>query len=48
MEVAPEATEESSVNLILDLNLVTDTPDTLDFERMAHVVTGVYALLTTP
>jgi len=26
---------------------VTDTPDTLDYERMAHVVTGVYAAMTT-
>ena len=26
---------------------VTDTPDTLDYERMAHVVTGVYAAITT-
>lgn len=25
----------------------TDTPDTLDYERMAHVVTGVYAAITT-
>ena len=25
---------------------VTDTPDTLDYERMAHVVTGVYAAVT--
>jgi len=24
-------------------HLVTDTPDTLDYERLAHVVTGVYA-----
>ena len=27
-------------------HLVTDTPDTLDYERMAHVVTGVYAAVT--
>ncbi len=26
---------------------VTDTPDTLDYERMAQVVTGVYAAITT-
>jgi Zn-dependent M28 family amino/carboxypeptidase len=26
---------------------VTDTPDTLDYERMADVVTGVYAAITT-
>jgi len=26
---------------------VTDTPDTLDYERMAQVVTGVYAAMTT-
>jgi Zn-dependent M28 family amino/carboxypeptidase len=26
---------------------VTDTPDTLDYERMAQVVTGVYAAVTT-
>ena len=26
---------------------VTDTPDTLDFERMTRVVTGVYAAMTT-
>jgi Zn-dependent M28 family amino/carboxypeptidase len=26
---------------------VTDTPDTLDYERMADVVTGVYAAVTT-
>jgi hypothetical protein len=26
---------------------VTDTPDTLDYERMAHAVTGVYAAMTT-
>jgi len=26
---------------------VTDTPDTLDYERLAHVVTGVYAAVTT-
>jgi hypothetical protein len=26
---------------------VTDTAETLDFERMAHVVTGVYAAVTT-
>jgi hypothetical protein len=26
---------------------VTDTPDTLDYERMAHVVTGVYAAMTS-
>jgi hypothetical protein len=26
---------------------VTDTSDTLDYERMAHVVTGVYAAMTT-
>jgi hypothetical protein len=25
---------------------ITDTPDTLDYERMAHVVTGVYAAMT--
>ncbi len=28
-------------------HLVTDTADTLDYERMAHVVTGVYAAVTT-
>jgi len=28
-------------------HLVSDTPDTLDYERMAHVVTGVYAAMTT-
>ena len=28
-------------------HLVTDTADTLDYERMAHVVTGVYAAMTT-
>jgi len=27
-------------------HLVSDTPDTLDYERMAHVVTGVYAAVT--
>jgi len=26
---------------------ITDTPDTLDYERMAQVVTGVYAAITT-
>jgi Zn-dependent M28 family amino/carboxypeptidase len=26
---------------------ITDTADTLDYQRMAHVVTGVYAALTT-
>jgi hypothetical protein len=26
---------------------MTDTPDTLDYERLAHVVTGVYAAMTT-
>ena len=26
---------------------VTDTPDTLDYERMAQVVTGVYVAITT-
>ena len=26
---------------------VTDTPETLDYERMADVVTGVYAAITT-
>jgi hypothetical protein len=26
---------------------VTDTPDTLDYERLARVVTGVYAAATT-
>ena len=26
---------------------ITDTPDTLDYERMAHVVTGIYAAMTT-
>ncbi|MDH3815901.1 MAG: M28 family peptidase, partial [Acidobacteriota bacterium] len=26
---------------------VTDTPDTLDYGRMAHVVTGVYAAVTS-
>jgi hypothetical protein len=29
-------------------HLVTDTADTLDYERMAQVVTGVYAAMTTP
>jgi Zn-dependent M28 family amino/carboxypeptidase len=28
-------------------HLVSDTPDTLDYERMAQVVTGVYAAVTT-
>ncbi len=28
-------------------HLVTDTADTLDYERMAHVVTGVYAAMTS-
>jgi hypothetical protein len=26
---------------------MSDTPDTLDYERLAHVVTGVYAAITT-
>ena len=26
---------------------ITDTPDTLDYERLAHVVTGVYAAMTS-
>ena len=31
----------------LNYHEVTDTPDTLDYERLAHVVTGVYAAMTT-
>ncbi len=27
-------------------HLTTDTAETLDYERMAHVVTGVYAAVT--
>ena len=29
-------------------HLISDTPDTLDYERMAQVVTGVYAAMTAP